>query len=174
MKHDYRSYYDKDFLGAWDITGPDLVLTIKQCKGGELTAPGGKKSKKPVVYFNEIAKGFALNSTNGKAIAKMYGNYVEDWKGGKIALYKSTTRNPQDGGEIDCLRVRPEPPELYEPPPPLQTVLDTIKVMQDKTSRDAAKALMERLEADDEIKNAVAAYQARVAELRTSQAEGKP
>lgn len=116
MPTDYRAFYDKDFIGAWDIQGKDMVITITRCKAGELTAPGGKKSKKPVVYFQGSEKGFALNATNGKTIAALYGNYVEEWAGKKIALYKSMTRNPQDGGEIECLRVRPQIPAAQGKP----------------------------------------------------------
>jgi hypothetical protein len=55
-------------------------------------------------------KGFALNSTNGKTIAALYGNHVEKWAGKKITLYKSMTRNPQGDGEVECIRVRPTAP----------------------------------------------------------------
>lgn len=107
---DYRSLYDKNFIGAWDLKDKDVVVTITKVKGGELTAPGGKKSKKPVVYMKGTEKGFAINSTNGKAIAGMYGNHVEQWIGKRITLYKSMTRNPDGGGEVECIRVRPTVP----------------------------------------------------------------
>lgn len=107
---DYRSLYDKDFIGAWDLKDKDVTVTITRVKGGELTAPGGRKSKKPVVYMKGTEKGFAINSTNGKAIAGMYGNYVQDWVGKRITLYKSTTRNPNGDGEVECIRVRPQVP----------------------------------------------------------------
>lgn len=107
---DYRSLYDKNFIGAWDLKDKDVVVTITKVKGGELTAPGGKKSKKPVVYMKGTDKGFAINSTNGKAIAGMYGNHVEQWIGKRITLYKSMTRNPDGGGEVECIRVRPTVP----------------------------------------------------------------
>ena len=107
---DYRSYYDKDFIGAWDLEGGDLTVTIKKCTGGNLTAPGGRKSKRPVVYMTHTEKGFVLNSTNGKTIATLYGNYVEKWPGKRITLYKSMTHSPGSDGEIECIRVRPSVP----------------------------------------------------------------
>ena len=106
---DYRSLYDKDFIGAWDLEGGDLTVTIKRCKGGELTAPGGKKSRKPVIYMMHTDKGFALNATNGKTIAALYGKYVEAWVGKRITLYKSMTRFGADEN-IECIRVRPAIP----------------------------------------------------------------
>ena len=107
---DYRSLYDKDFLGAWDIQGADMVITITKVVGGQLVGQGGKKSKKPVIYFRGSDKGFAVNATNGKAIATMYGPHIENWPGKKLSLYKSTTRNPNGDGEVECVRVRPQVP----------------------------------------------------------------
>ena len=110
MPQHYRAMYDADFWGAWDLEGGDKTVTIKRVIGGELTGPGGKKSKKPVVYVEGSEKGIPLNKTNGKTIANLYGNYVTEWVGKRITLYKSSTRNPQDGGEIDCIRIRAEQP----------------------------------------------------------------
>ena len=107
---DYRSLYDKDFIGAWDIKDADMVITITKVIGGQLVGQGGKKSKKPVIYFRGSEKGFAVNATNGKAIATMYGTHIENWVGKKIALYKSMTRNPNGDGEVECVRVRPQIP----------------------------------------------------------------
>lgn len=110
---DYREFYEKDYLGAWNIPeSGDLTLTISKCVQGELQQPGvKKKTKKPVVYFSETEKGLALNATNGKTIASLYGNKVEAWPKKKIALYKSMTRNPQGGDDVECLRIRPKVPE---------------------------------------------------------------
>ena len=107
---DYRSFYDKDFIGAWDLQEGDLTVTIKKCTGGNLTAPGGRKSKRPVVYMEHTDKGFVLNSTNGKTIATLYGNHVEKWVDKRITLYKSMTHSPGSDGEIECIRVRPKVP----------------------------------------------------------------
>lgn len=107
---DYRKLFDKDYIGAWDLSDKDVTVTIREVKGGELVGPGGRKSKKPIVFMNGTKKGLAINSTNGKTIAAMYGNYVQDWVGKRITLYKSTTRNPNGDGEVDCIRVRPQIP----------------------------------------------------------------
>jgi hypothetical protein len=108
---DYRAMYGKDYVGAWDIPdGKDVTLTITAVKGGELTSIGGRKSKKPLLSFKGTEKKLALNATNGKTIASMYGKFVEEWVGKKIAIYKSTTRSPEGDGEVDCVRVRPRVP----------------------------------------------------------------
>lgn len=110
MPTDYRTLYSKDYIGAWDLEQGDMVITISSVKGGELTSPGGRKSKKPVVMFEGSKKGFALNATNGKTIATMYGKYVEKWVGKKLALYKAMARNPEGGPDVECIRVRPTAP----------------------------------------------------------------
>ena len=117
---DYRSLYDKDFIGAWDLKEKDVTVTITKVIGGSLVGQGGRKSKKPVIYMKGTEKGFAVNSTNGKTIAAMYGTHVEEWIGKRIALYKSTTRNPNGEGEVECIRVRPQipqPKQVEDPAP---------------------------------------------------------
>lgn len=107
---DYRSLYDKDYIGAWDLKDKDVTVTITRVVGGNLVGQGGRKSKKPIVYMRGTEKGFAVNATNGKTIASMYGNHVEEWVGKRITLYKSTTRSPNGDGDVECIRVRPKVP----------------------------------------------------------------
>lgn len=109
---DYRSLYDKDYIGAWDLKDKDVTVTITKVIGGSLVGQGGRKSKKPIIYMRGTEKGFAVNATNGKTIAALYGNHVEEWAGKRITLYKSTTRSPSGDGDVECIRVRPKaPPE---------------------------------------------------------------
>ncbi len=130
---DYRKFFDKDLIGAWDLSdSKDTVITITKVEGGTLTGMGGRKAKKPIIRMRGTEKGFALNSTNGKTIATMYGNHVEEWVGKRITLYKSTTRNPNGDGEVECVRVRPQVPaakpqaqdETIDPPLPPSTMAD--------------------------------------------------
>ena len=107
---DYRSLYDKEYIGAWDLKDKDVNVTIVKVIGGSLVGVGGRKSKKPIVYMKGTEKGFAVNATNGKTIAALYGNHVEKWVGKKITLYKSMTRNPNGDGDVECIRVRPQAP----------------------------------------------------------------
>jgi len=117
---DYRSLYDKEFIGAWDLKDDkDAIVTITKVVGGSLTGQGGRKSKKPIVYMRGTEKGFAVNATNGKTIATMYGKHIEQWVGKKITLYKSTTRDPSGGdAEVECIRVRPRVPAAASPSSP--------------------------------------------------------
>lgn len=110
MPTDYRSLYGKEWLGSWDLQDKDVTVTIVSCAAGELTAAGGRKSKKPVLTIEKTDKKLALNATNGKTIAAMYGKHVEDWAGKRITLYKSTTRSPDGSGDVECVRIRPTIP----------------------------------------------------------------
>jgi hypothetical protein len=109
-KTDYRSLYDKDYIGAWDLQDRDVTITITRVIGGSLTSVGGRRARKPVIYMKGAEKGFVVNATNGKTIATMYGTFVEEWLGKRITLYKSMTRGPQGEGEVECIRVRPAIP----------------------------------------------------------------
>ena len=102
---DVRKMYDKEFIYAYDLEGKDVTVTIASVKGGELTGTGGKKTKKPVVYFEGTKKGLGLNITNARTIAGLYGSFdSEKWIGKKITLYPTQT---QFGSQtMDCIRIR--------------------------------------------------------------------
>lgn len=105
---DYRAMFDRDHIGAWDLAGGDATVTIREVKAGELTGQGGRKAKKPLVFFEGKEKSLALNRTNGKVIATMYGTDTRAWVGKKITIFPTQT---QFGGDtVDCIRVRPQIP----------------------------------------------------------------
>ncbi len=105
---DYRAMFDRDYIGAWDLGTKDVTVVIAKVAAGELTAPGGRKTKKPVVHFNGKEKGLALNKTNAKTIAAMYGNDTTEWVGKAIAMYATTTTFGNE--TVECIRVRPTAP----------------------------------------------------------------
>jgi hypothetical protein len=104
---DFRTMYDRDFIFHYDLGGRDVTVTIDHVKQGELTGTGGKKSKKPVVYFEGKDRGLAICKTNGNTIASLYGADVREWKGKRITLYP--TKTMFGGKEVDCIRIRPTP-----------------------------------------------------------------
>lgn len=108
MPH-WKSFTERDYLYAFDLNGQDKTLTIERITGGELVSAGGKKTKKPLCHFKNVPKPLALNATNCKSIATMYGNNTDDWAGKRITIYPTTT---QMGGEqMECIRVRPRVPD---------------------------------------------------------------
>jgi len=112
---DYRALYDREYVGAWELQGKDVTVTISKVVGGELTAVGGRKSKKPVISFEGKEKKMICNKTNAKVIAALYGNIVEAWVNKRITLFVGQTRDPSTGGDIECLRVRPTIPTAKQP-----------------------------------------------------------
>lgn len=172
MPEHYRALYDADYWGSWDLENGDRTVTIKRVIGGELTGPGGKKSKKPVLYVEGSEKGIPLNKTNGKSIANMYGNYVTEWVGKPITLFKSSTRNPQDGGEIDCIRIRPEQPRQPQPAVTLAEALTAIGNIKDEATKHAAVALCNELTDENDIREAKVAIKTKLAALKAADAQG--
>ena len=105
---DWRSMFDRDYVGSWDLGGKEHVVTISRVQAAELMAQGGRKSKKPVIWFEGREKGLACNKTNAKAIAGMYGNDTREWIGKRITIYPTTTHFGSE--TVDCIRVRPTVP----------------------------------------------------------------
>lgn len=101
---DYRSMFDRDYLGSWDLMGRDVTVTIVKVEAGVLTSQGNKKTKKPVVHFDGKEKGLALNKTNARAIADMYGTNTDNWLGKRITMYPTTTTFGRE--TVECIRVR--------------------------------------------------------------------
>lgn len=115
---DVRSLFDKAYLYAYDLQGRDVTVTIAKVVGGTLVGTGGKSNKKPIIFFEGAKKGLALNITNARTIAAMYGGFqAEAWVGKRITLYPTTT---QFGSQTcDCIRIRPNIPgaKVKDAPP---------------------------------------------------------
>ena len=107
MPH-WKSMMDRDYIFAFDLGGKDVTVTIRDVKAGSLVSNGGRKAKKPVAFFEGKDKGLALNATNCKTIAKLYGNDTEAWIGKQITLWPTTTE--MNGETVECIRVRPSIP----------------------------------------------------------------
>lgn len=103
---DYRNMFNRDYIGAWDLT-KEATVTITRVEAKELK--NGKGSdKKPIVYMQGKEKGWVLNKTNAKVLARLYGNDTKQWIGKQITLFASKT---DVGGEtVDCIRCKPPRP----------------------------------------------------------------
>ena len=104
---DYRTMFDSEYLGAWDLPR-DVTVTIATVKAGQLVGEKGRTAKKPIITFVGKQKGFAANKTNCRTIAAMYGTNTKEWIGKRITLYATTTEF--GGKQMDCIRVRPQVP----------------------------------------------------------------
>lgn len=116
MTH-WRTLIEKDHFGAWDLvdkdgsTPKDYTLQIVKVETKLLkTAQQPKGKRKCVITFARAEKKFVANATNCKTIEGMYGPDIEAWVGKKITLYQGDVRNPDGGGTIKGIKVRPKIP----------------------------------------------------------------
>lgn len=107
---DFRTMFDKEHIGAWDLGGKDRTVQITAVKAGKV-GHDKRATKKPILTIADsrgATKTMPCNITNAKCIAQMFGNDVTSWVGKKIAIYPTTTTFGSE--TVDCIRVRPRPP----------------------------------------------------------------
>lgn len=105
---DYRSMLSP-FIGAWDLDGKDVTVTIERFQAAKVKNKDGE-SPKILLFFKDskTGKGMVVNKTNALTIAAMYGKDVSQWVGKRITLWPTTTKF---GNAIkECIRVRPTIP----------------------------------------------------------------
>lgn len=110
---DIRAYFDSRVLRVWHLDGKERVFRIVDIDRVESEFKGSRQ-KQPQVYLETLAGKrlplpLALNKTNMKTIAQLYGYAVKGWMGQCIALYPTTT--DVGGQTVDCIRVRPQKPK---------------------------------------------------------------
>lgn len=113
-KTHWKLLINPDYIGAyWLPPGEDVTVTIDYVVREQVVGSGGKKEECTVAHLKGGVKPFILNITNSKTIAKLYGNYIEDWAGKQITLYASTAKLA--GDVVECLRVRPKVTQRQKP-----------------------------------------------------------
>lgn len=125
---DVRLLFPNQYIGAADMQGKEVSLTISRVVKEALRTEKGTENK-PVVFFAEMEarhragkgenKRLVLNKTNAKTIAKLYGNETDSWPGKRVTLYATTCT--AFGQIVDCVRVRevaPPAPKRRQPEPP--------------------------------------------------------
>lgn len=117
-KTHWKVLIDTNYFGAYSFTESvnEVVVTIKDVTVQEVFNP--KENKKEVcrvMTFEEEQVGdidikpFIINKTNCERIEKLYGTgYIEDWRGKRITLFKTTTKVA--GEQVECVRVKMEVP----------------------------------------------------------------
>lgn len=111
---DFRTMFDNEHIGAWDLEGRDVNVQIEKVTGGTVIGDGGRKAKKIIMSFSGKEKTMVVNKTNAKTIAAMYGKDVRAWSGKWITLFPSVTQVGSEDRE--CIRVRPRPPRMERRP----------------------------------------------------------
>jgi hypothetical protein len=113
MPH-WKSMTDTTWLFAFDLQGKERNVQIERVEAGELVGQGGRKTKKPCVFFRGVSKPLALNATNAKTIAGIAGSPDTDkWIGQWVTLYPATCTTPT-GETTDAIRIRPKAPVVKE------------------------------------------------------------
>ena len=111
----WKAYCNPDFLGAYAFQPKEeKILTIKNVVREVVKMEGGKGEECTVAHFVEREKPMVMNRTNCKTITKLYCTpYIEQWAGKRIRVY--VTKTKLKGEEVDCLRIRPEVPQVTLP-----------------------------------------------------------
>ncbi len=114
--------YPSTYLKAAELEG-DTVYTIKSVEI-ETLGKDENAEQKPVVYFQEVELGLALNKTNANTISGLYGPETNDWIGKQITLF--STEVDFQGKQTLAIRVRMRAPNRptnagKPPAPPLHT-----------------------------------------------------
>lgn len=140
-KTHWRKLQDNKYLGAYAIAeGADLVVTIKDVKRELIDASEGHVEDACVAYLEGGLLPWIVNITNAKSIARLYGEFIEDWAGKTVTLYKDQTK--LDGEIVDCIRVRAERPS--PPPKPISDARFNQALAQVQAGEYTVEKLRER------------------------------
>ena len=103
---DINEFFGGNYLKCADLKGREHTVVIESIIAKEFPSVDGKPPRrKPVISFKGAQKTLVCNSTNGAAIAFLYGPKMREWIGKKITLFPSTTQF--GAGMTDCIRVKP-------------------------------------------------------------------
>jgi len=105
--------FPSKYVKAADLQGRTVILTIKELVVEEMSNHANEKERKPVLYFERATKGLVLNRTNAVAIAALYGDEADDWRGKRISIYP--TRVKAFGSMQDAIRIKEEIPAQPKP-----------------------------------------------------------
>ena len=102
----YQKFFPSKYINAVDLDGQDDVLvTIRALSEEEVQNSDGGTEKKPVLRFENTAKGLILNRTNAETIAGLYGANIEHWAGKQILLFVERDVHAF-GKKWDVIRIR--------------------------------------------------------------------
>lgn len=97
--------FPSNYIKAADLQNQNVMVVIERIQIEDV----GDETK-PVLYFQNKAKGMVLNKTNANNIALVYGDETDDWLGKELVLYP--TMVDFQGRSVPAIRVRvPAPRE---------------------------------------------------------------
>ena len=127
------------YFGEQDFDNLDQVITvtIKSYTNENVTNEQGTKLK-GIIRFSENVKPLILNVTNGKSIAKLYGNDIDGWIGKKISLFYD--KNVKVAGRrVGGTRVKAPEPETTIQLPRCETCGADIRATKSMTAEQVAQ-----------------------------------
>ena len=122
------SCFPSKYLKAADIGERKITATMDYVALEDI----GEPDPKPILYFNNCAKGMVLNKTNAKTIMTAYGEETDNWRGKTIILFAAMV--DFRGDTVEALRVKVP-----------TAAADVPKVLK-KDTRDLYTALMTEMD----------------------------
>ena len=102
----YQKFFPSKYINAADLDGQeDVLVTVRALGEEEIQNPEGGTEQKPVLRFENAAKGLILNRTNADTIAGLYGADIEHWTGKQILLFVEKGVHAF-GKKWDVIRIR--------------------------------------------------------------------
>lgn len=111
--------FPSKYLSAADLNGQNVRVVMQNV---EIEKVGD--DQKPVLYFRGKNKGLALNKTNSKTIAEVYGDEMDEWNGSELILFPVMT--DFQGKQVEAIRVRAPQPKDSKPPVQSRSMKDEL------------------------------------------------
>jgi hypothetical protein len=106
-------FFDDRYMKAGHLEGQDRTITMASVTREVV---GQTEDVRPVISFTETGvKPLVCNRTNAGRIVGLYGADADAWTGRQITVYPSETE--YGGKTVECVRVRPHPPQAAPPEP---------------------------------------------------------
>lgn len=99
--------FPSKYAKAADLRGKNVSVVIERILPREkLMMQGGKTDHKPVIFLKGKEKGWILNKTNARSIAKIYGPELTNWLGKTVVIM--ATEVEARGEMVEAIRVNVE------------------------------------------------------------------
>lgn len=114
---DIRTYFDRNFIQAFDLQGKDVTITIagvrKEKVRGRAGSSDAPKSKAIIKIQGKELEFIPCKTDATQTIVGMYGPRTSEWIGKRITIFPTTCQ--AFGQTVECIRVRPQKPNGAPP-----------------------------------------------------------
>jgi hypothetical protein len=102
--------FPSKYLKATDLQGRNVLAVMNFVQVEKLG-----DDDRPVLYFQGKEKGLVLNRTNADAIAKLYGDEMNNWRGQEIVMFEAMVSFRKE--TVPAIRVRGPARNMRQTPP---------------------------------------------------------